>query len=67
MRDHLAKALPPEMFADPADTAETLLRVVDAPEPPLQVMPGSSLLPMVKGVYAARLQCWEQWSGQSES
>lgn len=66
MRDHLSKALGPEMFADPADTVDTVLRVVDAQNPPLHVMLGS-LLPMVKDVYAARMQCWEEWASKPGS
>ncbi|CAH0357054.1 MAG: SDR family NAD(P)-dependent oxidoreductase [Sphingobium sp.] len=61
-REQLAQALSPEMFGDPSATIKTLLSVVDAAEPPLHVMLGQQLLPMVKQIYAARIQSWEQWS-----
>jgi NAD(P)-dependent dehydrogenase (short-subunit alcohol dehydrogenase family) len=59
-RDRIAGMLTPEMFGDPKTTPDTILKVVDAEEPPLHVILGS-LLPLVKQVYAARIQSWEQW------
>jgi NADP-dependent 3-hydroxy acid dehydrogenase YdfG len=59
-REQLAKMLTPEAFGDPNATSGTLLKVVDADQPPLHVMFGP-LLPMVKQVYAARMQSWETW------
>ena len=56
--------LTPEMFGDPKTTWGTILRVVDAEEPPLHVILGS-LLPLVKQVYAARIQSWKQWDDGS--
>jgi NAD(P)-dependent dehydrogenase (short-subunit alcohol dehydrogenase family) len=66
VRDQAAKMLTPEMFGDPKTTSDTILKVVDAEEPPLHVIPGS-LLPLVKQVYAARIQSWKQWGDSSGS
>ena len=63
-RDQAARMLTPEMFGDPKTTSGTILRVVDAEEPPLHVILGS-LLPLVKQVYAARIQSWKQWDDSS--
>jgi NAD(P)-dependent dehydrogenase (short-subunit alcohol dehydrogenase family) len=63
-RDQAARMLTPEMFGDPKTTSGTILRVVDAEEPPIHVILGS-LLPLVKQVYAARIQSWKQWDDGS--
>jgi NAD(P)-dependent dehydrogenase (short-subunit alcohol dehydrogenase family) len=60
IREHLSQLLSPEMFGDPNATTAALLKIVDADEPPLQVIFGP-LLPMVKQVYDARVKTWEQW------
>jgi NAD(P)-dependent dehydrogenase (short-subunit alcohol dehydrogenase family) len=64
VRDLAARMLTPEMFGDPKMTSDTVLRVVDAEEPPLHVILGS-LLPLVKQVYAARIQSWQEWDDGS--
>lgn len=46
---------------DPADTAAALLTVVDAKNPPLRVIFGSTMLPIVKNVYQDRITGWEEW------
>ncbi|MGV1793611.1 SDR family NAD(P)-dependent oxidoreductase [Rhizobium sp. A37_96] len=60
VRDDLSKMLSPDAFGDPNTTVDTVLRVIDADQPPLHVILGP-LLPMVQDVYAARLQTWERW------
>ena len=47
---------------DPEATAAAILKVVDAPEPPLRIFFGSSGLPMTRAEYARRLEIWEKWS-----
>lgn len=47
---------------DPRATAAALLRIVDAPDPPLRVFFGPAGLPMVKREYAERLATWEAWN-----
>ena len=60
VREQLSKMLTPDMFGDPNATAGALLKIVDAEQPPLHVIFGP-LLPMVKQIYGARIQTWEQW------
>jgi NAD(P)-dependent dehydrogenase (short-subunit alcohol dehydrogenase family) len=47
--------------SDPAATAAALLSVVDAEKPPLRIIFGSTMLPIVKNVYQDRISGWEQW------
>ena len=45
----------------PKATAAALMKIVDAPEPPLRVFFGELPLEYVRGVYEARLKTWEEW------
>jgi NAD(P)-dependent dehydrogenase (short-subunit alcohol dehydrogenase family) len=55
----------PEM-GDPAATA-AILRVVDAAEPPLRLLLGDWLLPMIKPAYKGRLETWNKWAEVSNA
>ncbi|MDT6985781.1 SDR family NAD(P)-dependent oxidoreductase [Streptomyces lusitanus] len=58
-------AKPPSAGSPPGDpeaTAGPLLDIVDAPNPPLRVLLGDTVLPTVKAVYEDRLGTWERWS-----
>ena len=46
---------------DPHASAEALLRIVDAEEPPLRCLFGASALGIIKADYESRLANWEQW------
>jgi len=46
---------------DPHATAEVILEIVDAEDPPLRVAVGSGVLPMARAAYADRLATWEAW------
>jgi NAD(P)-dependent dehydrogenase (short-subunit alcohol dehydrogenase family) len=46
---------------DPVASARALLRIVDAPEPPLRAFFGAAALQIVGADYASRLANWEQW------
>ncbi len=46
---------------DPNATAEAILKLVDANEPPLRLGLGNSILPRARAVYADRLATWEAW------
>jgi NAD(P)-dependent dehydrogenase (short-subunit alcohol dehydrogenase family) len=46
---------------DPVASAEALLRVVDADEPPLRVFFGAAALDIAKADYASRIETWEAW------
>ncbi len=57
----------PEMSGDPAATAAAILKVVDANEPPLRLLLGSHPLPLIRQVYAGRLDTWEKWEDVSNA
>jgi len=46
---------------DPCASADALLKVIDADEPPLRVFFGAAPLSIAKADYAARLENWEKW------
>ncbi len=47
--------------SNPTATAEALLAVVDAEKPPLRIIFGASMLPIVKNIYRDRITGWEEW------
>ena len=57
----------PGTMGDPAATASAILKLVDAEEPPLRLLLGDWLLPMIKQVYQARLETWDKWSDVSNA
>lgn len=46
---------------DPAATAEAILKLVDAENPPLRLALGNSILPRARAAYSERLKTWEAW------
>lgn len=50
---------------DPRATADAVLTLVDADDPPLRLALGSSVLPTVRAAFADRLQTWEAWEAVS--
>ncbi|MGW0481353.1 SDR family NAD(P)-dependent oxidoreductase [Nonomuraea sp. NPDC003214] len=46
---------------DPAAAAQALLTLVDLDNPPLRVIFGVGIHPMVQQVYADRLRTWDEW------
>ncbi|MFY9920263.1 MAG: short-chain dehydrogenase/reductase, partial [Mycobacterium sp.] len=46
---------------DPTASAAAILKVVDAPEPPLRVFFGEAPLSLAKADYESRLATWEEW------
>ena len=52
---------------DPQATAEAVLKIVDAENPPLRLILGSTGLPMVRAAYADRLATWEEWKAVSNA
>ncbi|WP_366518594.1 SDR family oxidoreductase [Herbiconiux sp.] len=50
---------------DPAASAQAILRVVDAEEPPLRVFFGTAPLGIAKADYASRIETWEKWNDVS--
>ena len=52
---------------DPEATAEAILKLVDAENPPLRLGLGTSILPRARAVYAERLETWEAWEDVSNA
>jgi NAD(P)-dependent dehydrogenase (short-subunit alcohol dehydrogenase family) len=52
---------------DPDATAEAVLKLVDADEPPLRLGLGTSILPRARAAYAERLATWEAWEDVSNA
>jgi NAD(P)-dependent dehydrogenase (short-subunit alcohol dehydrogenase family) len=46
---------------DPKASAAAVLKIVDAPEPPLRVFFGELPLQLAKADYESRLKTWEEW------
>lgn len=54
-------------MGDPEATAEAILKLVDAEEPPLRLGLGNSILPRARAAYAERLATWEAWEDVSNA
>jgi NAD(P)-dependent dehydrogenase (short-subunit alcohol dehydrogenase family) len=52
---------------DPEATAEAILKLVDANDPPLRLGLGNSILPRARAAYAERLAIWEAWQNVSNA
>ncbi len=52
---------------DPQATAEAVLKIVDAQDPPLRFFLGNENLPLVRATYADRLATWEAWEAVSSA
>jgi NAD(P)-dependent dehydrogenase (short-subunit alcohol dehydrogenase family) len=52
---------------EPDATAEAVLKLVDAEEPPLRLGLGTSILPRARAAYAERLATWEAWEDVSNA
>ncbi|MDA0563155.1 SDR family NAD(P)-dependent oxidoreductase [Streptomonospora sp. S1-112] len=63
LRERLAQATGGKPAGDPAAAAQTLLTIVDSPNPPLRVLFGQGFHPLIQRVYADRLKTWEEGSG----
>ena len=46
---------------DPEATADAILKLVDAEDPPLRLALGTSILPRARAAYAERIRTWEAW------
>ena len=65
IRQAIRSSFKPEDVGDPAATAAALFKAVDAEEPPLRLVLGSSTIPKFRAVYAGRLSNWERWEAVS--
>src|SRR6202035_982759 len=52
---------------DPEATAEAVLKLVDAENPPLRFALGTTILPRARAAYAERLETWEAWEDVSNA
>lgn len=52
---------------DPEATAEAILKLVDAENPPLRLGLGTSILPRARDAFADRLKIWEAWEDVSNA
>jgi NAD(P)-dependent dehydrogenase (short-subunit alcohol dehydrogenase family) len=48
-------------------TAEAILKLVDADNPPLRLALGSQVLPRARALYAERIATWEAWKDVSDA
>ena len=67
LRQQILGAMSSMERGDPQATAEAVLQIVDAPEPPLRFMLGNQNLPLVRATYAERLATWEAWEEVSNA
>ena len=51
----------------PEATAHAVLKIVDAEQPPLRLILGSTALPMIRTAYSDRLTTWESWAAVSNA
>ena len=65
LRKQVHAHLSTEKRGDPLATAEAILAIVDAEEPPLRFAMGSTIIPMFRAAYAERLATWEAWEALS--
>jgi NAD(P)-dependent dehydrogenase (short-subunit alcohol dehydrogenase family) len=52
---------------DPKATADAILKLVDANDPPLRLVLGSTILPGARALYADRIATWEAWEDVSNA
>ena len=52
---------------DPQATAQAVLDLVDAENPPLRLMLGSHGLPQAREAYASRIAAWEAWQAVADA
>jgi NAD(P)-dependent dehydrogenase (short-subunit alcohol dehydrogenase family) len=67
IRQAIRSSFKPEDFGDPAATSAAIFQAVDADEPPLRLVLGSTTIARFKAVYQARLSSWEKWEAVSNA
>jgi len=61
-----SEGLTEDSFGRPEATADAVLRLIDAPNPPLRLFLGKVGYPWIKQTYADRLATWESWKEVAE-
>ena len=67
IRQAIRSSFKPGDFGDPAATAAAIFEAVDAKEPPLRLVLGSTTIAKFRAVYAARLSNWDKWEAVSNA
>ncbi|TPN31288.1 SDR family NAD(P)-dependent oxidoreductase [Mesorhizobium sp. B2-3-3] len=65
LRDRMKARSASQQLGDPSATAQAILAVVDASEPPLRFFLGNAGLTAARQAYANRLATWEAWASVS--
>jgi NAD(P)-dependent dehydrogenase (short-subunit alcohol dehydrogenase family) len=67
IRQAIRTSFRPEDYGDPAATAAAVLKAVDADEPPLRLVLGSTTIAKFNAAYEARLGNWRKWEAVSNA
>ena len=67
IRQAIRSSFKPQDFGDPVTTAAAIFEAVDAAEPPLRLVLGSTTIAKFKAVYEARLRNWSKWEAVSNA
>ena len=67
IRQGVRASFKPGDFGDPAATAAALFAAVDAENPPLRLVLGSTTIAKFRAVYASRLANWDKWEAVSNA
>ncbi|SFB04698.1 NADP-dependent 3-hydroxy acid dehydrogenase YdfG [Cohnella sp. OV330] len=67
LRDRVVGRLSTAERGDPQATAEAILQIVDAQDPPLRFAVGAGVLPLIREAFTERLAAWEAWESVSNA
>jgi NAD(P)-dependent dehydrogenase (short-subunit alcohol dehydrogenase family) len=67
IRQAIRSSFKPEDYGDPTATAAAILEAVDADQPPLRLVLGSTTIAKFRAVYEARLNNWSKWEAVSNA
>jgi len=65
IKEQLFATFAAESPGDPQATPEAIFKVVDAAAPPLRILLGATVVPMVRKIYEERLATWDKWASVS--
>lgn len=67
LRDRVIGRLSTAERGDPQATAEAILQIADAQDPPLRFAVGAGVLPLIREAFTDRLAAWEAWASVSNA
>lgn len=67
IRQDIRSSFKPGDFGDPAATSAAIFEAVDADQPPLRLVLGSTTIAKFRSVYEARLSNWNKWEAVSNA